>query len=366
MTRLRLAVALLMALGGPAAADETFLTAETPAAMAVSDVQESVFRPGAMPAVGAYAGRPVGAIDLAIGARLRFGALRNGPSPQPNMADPKMGGLGTLALAVRAAYHGVWIEAAGGGGLTGSDLVPTFELGTGFLMRVGSVAIGPSLRYVRVVSRDPMDAFGSADLALVGVDFKFGGRKGRDTTVARIARAPVPPPVDVEVVGAGEDDHDAIVERATSCAEDLDGCPLAPDVFVAEGRIAFDDRVLFELNRAHIHARGREALDHLAQVWRQHPEWTRIVVEGHADTRGTDAYNQWLSELRASRVRDALIKRGFAPEAIDAKGYGCTHPRDKGTDEDAYQKNRRVEFVIVTKDGAAHAPVDYQQPEEMP
>ena len=72
------------------------------------------------------------------------------------------------------------------------------------------------------------------------------------------------------------------------------------------------------------------------------------MIQGHADTRGTDQYNQWLSELRASRVRDVLVRQGFAPDRVETAGFGCTHPRDPGNDEEAHQRNRRVEFVIVT------------------
>ena len=72
----------------------------------------------------------------------------------------------------------------------------------------------------------------------------------------------------------------------------------------------------------------------------------RITIEGHCDTRGTDEYNQWLSEQRAQRTRDQFLKNGFTEDQLDAVGYGRTRPIDTGTTEEAHTRNRRVEFVI--------------------
>ncbi len=319
---------------------DRWLVVEAPMAIATSDAQSGAFRPGLMPAVGVYTES-----RFALGFRLRGGVLRDGPTPGENLADPGMGGLTTASVAVRFGGR-AWLELAAGGGLTGSDLVPAVEVGVGWSMSVGKLDIGPSARYVRVVSRDAMHAFGDAELALVGVDVRFG-RKRPARAVAPVRFERTPDPVVVEV----SRDRDRVVERETGCVVDAEGCPsapvvLAPDLVMQDDRIVLEERVLFAFDRARVRSGGREVLARLIKVWGEHPEWLHITVEGHADERGTEGYNQWLSEERAGRVRAAMIKLGAPADAITVVGYGRTRPRDQAATEAAYERNRRVEFVI--------------------
>ncbi|MCW5805991.1 MAG: OmpA family protein [Deltaproteobacteria bacterium] len=332
--------AVLLSSGGARA--DAWLVAEAPAAVAVSDAQEGVFRPGVMPAVGVYASND----RVALGLRVRAGILRNGPAPGDNVVDPGAGGLGTVGAAIRFGARGAWIEGVGGGGITGRDLVPAVELGAGWTFGVGAVELGPSVRYARVYSRDPMSAFGTAELVLAGVDVKLGVDRPRRPLraaaappVRRVAAMPAP-------VREAERDRDALVDREASCAEALDGCPLSEDIVVRDSRIVLSERVLFDFDRVRVRSRGREAVAQIARLWKAHPEWRHLTVEGHADARGDDAYNQHLSEVRAQRVRDVLLANGCDPAAVDAVGLGRSRPRDSGGDEAAHRANRRVEFVI--------------------
>ena len=337
------AIVVLAAVCSSTARADTWVEAEAPAAIPLSDAQVGIFRPGMMPAVGVYAQRGI----AAIGVRVRAGVLRDGPAPGMNLSDPGVGGLGSLGLAFRIAARGPWAEVVVGGGLTGRDLVPVAEAGVGWEFGTGYVDFGPSLRLVHVVGNAAMDRWGNADLVLVGIDARFGkGRPRRAPRVipAMVVVAPVPvvepPPV------ATEGDRDAIVDGDAGCAEDGDGCTTTAAIVVHEDRIVLEERVLFELGRAHVKSRGREMLAELAKVWRAHPEWIRMTIEGHADVRGPDSYNDWLSQLRAERVRDQLVRLGFDVAQMDAIGYGRTRPRDPGTSDEAHQRNRRVEFVI--------------------
>jgi outer membrane protein OmpA-like peptidoglycan-associated protein len=339
-----LAALAALATAADARAD-AWLVAEAPAAVAVSDAQEGVFRPGVMPALGVYASND----HVALGLRVRGGILRNGPAPGGNLADPGAGGLGTVGAALRFHTHGAWIEGVGGGGITGKDLVPAVELGAGWTFGVGSLDIGPSVRYARVYSRDAMSAgspsFGTAEIMLAGIDIRFGvDRPARPrvraprAVAARVAKAP-------PVVEA-ERDRDAVVDRETGCAEVLDGCPLAEDIVVRDSRIVLSERVLFDFDRVRVRSRGRELVAQIAKLWKAHPEWRHLTIEGHADVRGDDAYNQDLSERRARRVRDVLLANGADPDRVDAIGLGRSRPRAQGDGEDAHSANRRVEFVI--------------------
>jgi outer membrane protein OmpA-like peptidoglycan-associated protein len=324
-----------------------WLVAEAPAAIAVSDAQSGVFRPGAMPAVGAYADNGW----FALGARLRAGVLRNGPSPGNGFADPGFGGLMTAGLAMRVHTHGAWAELVGAGGLTGEDWVPTVETGVGYMFSVGGYDVGPSARFVRVFSHDSMDAFGSADLALVGIDVSWGRKRTAAPMHASVAKIVAPvvrePVVAVDAVGFAASDGDRVEEsREDSCAQRMDGCPIGEHVMMFEDRIVLDERVLFDFAQARVRTGGRSMISVIGKMWRAHPEWRRITVEGHTDVRGSDEYNQSLSERRAQSAREMLEKDGFDASSIDAVGFGRSHPLVEAHDERDHQKNRRVEFVI--------------------
>jgi outer membrane protein OmpA-like peptidoglycan-associated protein len=341
--RCHLRAAVLVVIAPTLAHADGWLVAEAPAAMAVSDAQQGVFRPGLMPALGLYAdnGR------FAIGARVRTGVLRNGPAPGDHRADPGIAGLTSAGLALRLLVAGGWGEVVGGGGLTGQDLVPTIELGVGWSFAAGKVEVGPSVRYVRVISRDPMQTLGTAELALVGIDVRFGKQRP-----AQPLRFEPPPRVEVVIPPPppppppAERDPDTIVEHETSCVDDLEGCRITDQIMVVNDRIILDDRVLFDLDRARVKSGGRELVAQIVTLWRGHPEWKRLAIEGHADARGSDQHNLELSQLRAERVRDFMLKLGCPAEEISAVGFGRSRIRDTGTTELAHQHNRRVEFVI--------------------
>ena len=336
---------LMILLGAtvPASADR-WMTAEIPASVAVSAMQEQAFRPGAMPAVGAY----VSFGRFAIGARLRAGVLRDGAAPGGNMADPGVGGLVTAGVAGRFQVGGGgWIEVVGGGGVTGTDLVPTVEAGAGWFFDVAGLEIGPSVRYVRVVAASA-DAFGSADLVLVGADVTIGRARERVVQAPIVVARDVTPPPTPTVTP----DDDRIVDHAASCADLIEfldegsGCGEGSAVQVAGDRIILDDRVLFDTDHARVRSAGREVIRAIAKAAAQHPEWETITIEGHADVRGDDDYNQALSEKRAERARDVMVRAGFPEDRVKAVGFGRSRPRDPGTTDEAHHHNRRVEFVI--------------------
>lgn len=71
----------------------------------------------------------------------------------------------------------------------------------------------------------------------------------------------------------------------------------------------------------------------------------RIRLEGHADERGTREYNLALGERRAEGIQNYLIVNGASRNQIEIVSYGEERPADRGTNERAYQQNRRVEIV---------------------
>jgi peptidoglycan-associated lipoprotein len=71
----------------------------------------------------------------------------------------------------------------------------------------------------------------------------------------------------------------------------------------------------------------------------------RIRLEGHADERGTREYNLALGERRANGVLNFLIVNGASRSQIEVVSYGEERPADRGSNDAAYQQNRRVEIV---------------------
>ena len=71
-----------------------------------------------------------------------------------------------------------------------------------------------------------------------------------------------------------------------------------------------------------------------------------IVVEGHTDSQGGDAYNLDLSQKRAMTVRDYLVSRGVSSDRVRAVGYGRVRPIADNRSAEGRAKNRRVEIVL--------------------
>jgi outer membrane protein OmpA-like peptidoglycan-associated protein len=334
---MKVVTSLGLLLMSSAAYADGWLVAEAPAAIAVSDAQAGVFRPGAMPAIGAYADNGW----FALGIRLRAGVLRDGSAPGKHLADPGLGGLATASFAARVHAKGAWFEGALGGGLTGSDLVPAVEVGIGWAFDVSkSMEMGPSIRFARVRSYHEMDTLGNADLVLAGIDMRFGREHAKHPMRTRaIEPAPIATPT-IEIAApaiAIDRDDDRIVDSEPWTP---------PAITIIDDRIILDEHVLFELERARVKSNGKLVIAAIAKLWSEHPEWKGMTIEGHADVRGSDDFNNELSQRRADHVRDVMLAAGVPADKITAHGFGRSHPRDPGTTEDCHQRNRRVEFVI--------------------
>ncbi len=72
----------------------------------------------------------------------------------------------------------------------------------------------------------------------------------------------------------------------------------------------------------------------------------KVLIEGHCDERGAEAYNMALGQRRADATRDYLVTLGLSSSQISTISYGKDRPLDPGHDEEAHAKNRRAHFVI--------------------
>jgi len=129
-----------------------------------------------------------------------------------------------------------------------------------------------------------------------------------------------------------------------------DGCPGETLVVVKGDRILILQKVEFYTNKDVIIPRSYPLLDAVFETLRDNPQLLRVRVEGHTDSRGSDTYNQQLSDKRAKAIMKFLVDREIAPERLEAKGYGEERPIDSNETEQGMQANRRVEFVILEQE----------------
>ena len=181
------------------------------------------------------------------------------------------------------------------------------------------------------------------------------------------AEKPLPPPEPepVQVVEAVADtDGDGVIDDADQCPDtspdttvDGQGCPPPPPACesgaggvelagCAPGQTLVLHGVNFEFDEATLTRNATSLLDQVVFALEEAPQ-IRVGIGGHTDARGSDAYNQELSERRAQSVVGYLIGQGIAAERLEAVGYGEVAPvADNETDE-GRERNRRVELRII-------------------
>ncbi|MFM2417518.1 MAG: hypothetical protein RL385_2241 [Pseudomonadota bacterium] len=327
-----------------------------------------------------------------------------------------LGGTLRLPTSEGRRATGAFADVLVGGGLTGKSLRGSLELGIGYGFAVSDAfSIAPVARYLQVLQADDGLSGKDAKLVLVGArlamfDASAPGRAQEAAPTAAPDRDAdgIPDATDAcpdapedkdgfqDEDGCPDDDNDAdgIRDPEDGCpniAEDMDGyqdadgcpeddndgdgirdgldkCPLEPEtlngeddadgcpdaglIVMQDDRIVLDERVLFDTDRAHVTRGGEPVLAAIVRLCKQHPEWRKVRVEGHADVRGHAQLNQVLSERRAITVREALIRHGLDPAMITAEGFGATRPLAGGTSDTDHRTNRRVEFVVIARDGS--------------
>ncbi len=100
------------------------------------------------------------------------------------------------------------------------------------------------------------------------------------------------------------------------------------------------DRVFFATNESVLTTASRETLRKQAAWLRKNSDIT-VVLEGHADERGTREYNLALGERRANAAKDYLMTYGISSNRISVISYGKERPVDSGSNPLAWSKNRR-------------------------
>ena len=148
-----------------------------------------------------------------------------------------------------------------------------------------------------------------------------------------------------------------VTQDLTFAVEDMGGAvqDLQVTETATEIRIELAADVLFGFDSADLQPKAQDALREVADFIRERAQG-EVRIEGHTDAKGSESYNQQLSERRAIAVQDWLLRKegleGFAGVTFATRGYGESQPvapnaqPDGSDDPEGRQKNRRVEIVI--------------------
>jgi len=131
----------------------------------------------------------------------------------------------------------------------------------------------------------------------------------------------------------------------TACAVQKKTTLAQGDVYTGTDSVEYlasgvKDRVFFATNETVLTTASRETLRKQAAWLRKNSKIT-IVLEGHADERGTREYNLALGERRANSAKDYLMTYGISSDRISVLSYGKERPVDSGSTPLSWSKNRR-------------------------
>lgn len=132
-------------------------------------------------------------------------------------------------------------------------------------------------------------------------------------------------------------------KQAKELQKDLSGATVQR---VGEGiLITFNEGMQFDVDSYKVPSSGTVNLNELAEVLLKYED-TDILIEGHTDDSGAEAYNQTLSEKRANSVNTYLVSKGISASRIKSIGYGEMQPLQTNETKEGKAANRRVEVAI--------------------
>jgi OOP family OmpA-OmpF porin len=178
-----------------------------------------------------------------------------------------------------------------------------------------------------------IDADGTISNTLLNLGgiFRFGAP-------APVVAEPAPEPAPIAAAEPAPEPAPAPAPEPVKCTPQMD-------------TITVGAEKLFGFDKANLKDEGKAALDEAAAKIKANPEIKAVIVTGHTDRIGSDAYNQKLSERRANQVKDYLAAQGVDPAIIEAVGKGESEPVVQCTGNKATKKlisclqpNRRVEI----------------------
>ncbi len=144
-------------------------------------------------------------------------------------------------------------------------------------------------------------------------------------------------------------DGDGVLDKDDQCPDvpgtvANNGCPEVT-VEIIKQLNEFSKTILFDYDKATIRQESYGALQSIADIMKEYPN-TTFHIEGHTDSRGSDSYNQGLSERRAASVMQYLTTIGMPSNRLTSAGYGESRPVATNNTAAGRQQNRRVEISL--------------------
>ncbi|UJR78419.1 OmpA family protein [Sandaracinus amylolyticus] len=286
--------------------------------------------------------------ELAFGLRLGGGALTEGQVIPQDPVDRGMLDFGQLSASMRVRplgavvnadrrAAGLWVQLGAGPWLVDGDVVPVFDLGLGYGIDLGPIVLSPMGQLTHVVETE--DRFGE--------DYLFMWNGGIEIAFLDHVHVTREEPLDMKPESELAVAPPPVVEPEPLPEEEDIAQPFIDD------QLVIDERVFFDFDRWELRETGMEQLDEVARRYEESGDrWAALVISGHADRRGPEAYNVDLSRKRAEAVLRYLEAHGVPREVVEIEAWGESRPEipDAETEYD-HQVNRRVQFDIVWREG---------------
>ena len=184
----------------------------------------------------------------------------------------------------------------------------------------------------------------------IGLSYLFGGSSQAPVVEEEIEEpAPAPTPVAPVAPAAPKDsDGDGVYDNADQCPNtpagrkvDAKGCEQ-----VLQEKVSIKLNVLFDTNKANIKPESAAEIKRVADFMTEYPT-TKVVIEGHTDSVGSNELNKSLSERRAKAIADSLVRdHGIEAGRVSSVGYGEERPLADNATAEGRAQNRRVTAEI--------------------
>ena len=306
--------------------------------------------------VGIYYGRQIGHGNWFWEGQL---FTQNLETDEPNLTDFYRSGGGldlVYSLNERRTFSPFLLLGVGG---NYNDVIPDDEDKFGFFANAG----------IGLVTR-PYGTYGfrlRAEARYIYDDFDGGQNDFRYSVGIELPLSPyeqphVVPPAPVEPTQVvttetmADSDGDGVPDQFDKCPGTPTGMPV-DGVGCGLAQVITLTGVNFEFDKASLTPDSRKILEDVAQKVK-HFSSVPMELEGHTDSKGSDAYNDKLSQLRAESVRNFLIEQGVSGDRLTAKGMGEKHPVADNDTDAGRALNRRVELHIAGQEAPPSVPVD--------
>lgn len=247
----------------------------------------------------------------------------------------------------------------------GDETLFNVGLGWDFLFKNAFGIRAEALYHAQSNSKDDSHDEYKEPLFNLGVRIPFGKapEPPPPPPVMAVVETPPPPPVCSDGL---DNDGDGLIDfpadKGCSSADDgdetdpapkcappipgqaisLDGCGVG-DVIVLRG-------VNFDFDKATLTVNAKSILDGVAMALESRPD-IKVELGGHTDGKGSDSYNEALSDRRSKSVKDYLSKKGIASSRMTTKGYGESMPVATNDTDEGRELNRRVELKVTESAG---------------